>query len=623
MVSDNILRFDVSDDDTGRPVVLLFSRYASGHERILGIAIVASFLAPLIALVPIYLLQLTIDGVLLAEAPLWILEFGSFHSTLGQLVFMAGLMIGSVLLAACLAIISTIGWGRFAQQVQHQLRVDSFAAILHRGVPFVETQQTGQLMSILNDDIAECNRLLERFIKDLIETSTRFLGICTILVLLHWQLALLALTVVPMMVIISRWFIRRIRPLYAELRQRIGVLNARLENSLNGMAVVTSSGGGDFEYEKISHSSRQVYDAQWRVITAQAAFFPTMSALNWCGFAFIMAAGGYWYLTGPPFVFTLDLSLGVLIAFLLYNQQLATPLTQATHLLDIYYEARAAVRRILSLFEGDFRSAPASDVSSELATNGPLSFESVRFSYPGIADPVLPDFTLDIDAGSTVGIVGPTGSGKTTLLALVLKLYEPDDGTIYIDGQAFRELEASAIRSAIGYVPQEPYLFAGTLRDNITYPGRQVSEGEISRAIDTAQLSAFVNQLPDGIETPIGQDGVTLSGGQRQRVALARAILTDPPILLMDEATNNLDMATEVAIHRALMMDDQQRTTITVAHRLTSVQHADRIIVLEDGSIAESGTHDELIRDGGRYSTLWEAAYPEFNTSSHDQTSIN
>ena len=609
IMSDSILRFDETTTDTERPIVHLFARYASENRLILSAAIFASFLSPLFALAPIYLMQLTIDGILLAETSPWILGFSSVTSTLGQLLMMAGLMIGTVLIAALLAIVSTLSWGRFAQHVQHRLRVDAFVAILHKGVPFVERQQTGQLMSILNDDIAECNRLLERFIKDFIETSTRFVGICAILFILHWQLAVLALTVVPLMALIARWFIRRIRPLYAELRQRIGVLNASLENSLNGMAVVMASGGGPYEREKVSRSSRKVYDAQWRVIAAQAAFFPTMSAVNWSAFAVIIAVGGYWYLSGPPFVFTHELSLGVLVAFLLYNQQLTTPLTQATHLLDIYYEARAAVGRILVLFDGDLHSISDHWLTSTPTVSGPISFQSVRFSYPGMADPVLSGISLKIEEGWTVGIVGPTGSGKTTLLTLLLNLYEPDAGTISIAGQPYRELKAETIRTSMGYVPQEPYLFAGSLRENITYPDRIVSDREIDRAIEIAQLSQFINRLPDGIDTPIGQDGVTLSGGQRQRLAIARAILLDPPFLLLDEATNNLDMATEVALQQALAADGRSRTTITVAHRLASVQHADWIVVLEGGSVVERGTHEDLISEGGRYSALWNAAH--------------
>lgn len=599
-----------ADDRIDRPVVALFAAYARPHVRVLIPAIVASLAFPLVALVPVYLLHTAIDRVLLAEEPFVFLGGPPpivSDPLLGHLLMIAGLMIAATTLAAVLSVVSTLGWGRFAQEVQHQLRVDAFEAVQRRGVAFVEARQTGQLMSVLNDDVAECNRLLERFLKDLLETGARCLGIGLVLIVLHWQLALIVLLVLPPMLFVARWFVRRIRPLYGELRERVGVLNARLENALNGIHVVKATAGDEYEINRIQRSSRRVYEAQWRVIAARAAFFPTISTMNWSSFAVILVLGGHWYLAGPPFVFTQELTIGILVAFLLYNQQLATPLMQASHLVDVYYEARAAVARILWLFEYPSPDRHAEQPDDPAVIEGSIDIEDLRFSYPHAATPTIDDLTLHMKAGWTVGVVGPTGSGKTTFLTMLLRFYTPDAGHIRLDGRDLREIDPRALRQAVGYVPQEPYLFTGTIRENVCYPAREVTDAAIEDALRTAQAWSFVSDLPGGMEAEIGQGGITLSGGQRQRIAIARALLGDPAILLLDEATSHLDMETEAALHRALANAHGHRTTIAVAHRLTSVRHADLIVVFEDGRIAETGRHRDLVEDGGSYARLWDA----------------
>ena len=608
-MSPTTLRFDAPVESVPRPVWQLFARYAGPHRLILGVAVSASLLYPLLSLLPVYLLHIAIDGVLLGEPTAGIsndLLERLGNQPLGQLLAVSALMVAVATVAAGASVISTLTWGRFAQAVQHTLRLDAYAAVQHRGVSFVDQQQTGQLMSILNDDVAECNRLLERFLKDILETSARFVGIGLMLLVLHWQLAILALCVLPVMGLLARWFVARIRPLYAELRQRVGAFNARVENSLAGMEVVTANAGGAFERGRVRDRSRDIYDAQWNVIASQAGFFPTISAINWWAFGGLLALGGYWYRSGPPLVFTEELSLGVLVAFLLYNQQLATPLLQASHLVDVYYEARAAVARIFVLFDGE-NDLPESTSPTESVLDGTIELSGVRFTYPDSETPTLRNIDLTVPAGSTVGIVGPTGSGKTTLLALLLGFYEPDEGSIRYDECDLRELDLRSVRLDIGYVSQDPYLFTGTIRENVTYPGRDVSDEAIERALNTASAWEFVESLPDGLETEIGQAGTGLSGGQRQRLAMARALVTEPAILLFDEATNHLDLATEAAIQGSVATHHGDRTTIAVAHRLASVRHADQIVVLDDGEIVEQGTHSELVRRGGRYAGLWQA----------------
>ncbi len=608
-MSTDALHLDAPVNTVSNPVFQLFRWYAGPHRRLLAFAICASLAYPVLAILPVYFLHVAIDGVLLGDGPIgsldWLMRTGMDDPT-NQLLVIGALIATVALVAAALGLISTIAWGRFAQQVQHELRVDAFTAVQERGVAFVEDQQTGQLMSILSDDIAECNRLLERFVKDILETGARFVGVGLLLLILHWQLALLAIIVFPVIGAVARRFIRLVRPLYAQLRQRVGAFNAAVENAFAGIDVVVASAGEQFERDRIHDRSRDIYDAQWRVIIAQAGFFPTVGVLNWWTFAGLLMLGGYWYRFGPPLVFTQELSLGVLVAFLLYNQQLATPLAQASHLVDVYLEARAAVSRILILLPEN--TTPVERKHHEtIELDGHVAMEGVRFTYLDETDPTLHDIDLTVRPGETVGIVGPTGSGKTTLLRVLLGFYEPESGHVRFDGQDLRALNHTAVRECVGYVPQTPYLFTGTVRENVVYPGRNVADKAVERALRRAQAWSFVRELPDGIHSQVGQGGARLSAGQCQRIAIARALLDDPTVLILDEATNNLDLATETALQRSLEQTASRRSTVAVAHRLASVRHADEIVVLDEGEIVERGTHEELVEHGGQYAGLWGA----------------
>lgn len=607
-MSTGALRLDAPIQSVSRPVLRLFREYAPPHRHVVTVSLLASLVYPILSLAPVYLLQTAIDGVLLGEGPVTVPGLPTTWiptSPALQLWVLASGMVLTALLAAGLSVVATLGWGKFAQEVQHALRVDAFAAVQRRGLSFVETQQTGQLMSVLNDDVEECNRLLERFLKDLIETAVRVGGIVAVLFMLHWQLAMVALAAVPPMILLSRWFVGRIRPLYASLRQRVGILNARLENVLNGFHVVKAADGDAFERRRVRARSGDVYDAQWRVIRAQAAFFPSISAINWIAFGALVVIGGYWYHAGPPGLFTKDVTLGVLVAFLLYNQQLSTPLTQATHVLDVYYEARAAVARIFVLFDDDGTDEPPD--SNELGDDrlAPIEIDDLEYTYPDSNSPAIASMSVRIAPGETVGIVGPTGSGKTTFLRLLLGFLDPDAGEIRVGGRPLQERDHRTYRRRIGYVSQTAYLFTGTVRDNVIYPDRDLSETTIKAALETAKAWEFVAALPEGLKTTVGQDGATLSGGQRQRLTLARELAGQPQLLLLDEATNNLDMATEADVLTALADSDDRRTTVMVAHRLSSVRHADTIIVLDGGRVVQQGSHQELLEQPGPYATLW------------------
>ena len=381
------------------------------------------------------------------------------------------------------------------------------------------------------------------------------------------------------------------------MRDRAGDIASRLANNLSGMLTIKSYTAEAWETARLGESSQAYRQSNARAIRLSAAFIPLIRFAILFAFLAILVIGGLQATHG-------QIAVGTYSFLVFITQRLLWPLTGLGRTLDDYQRAMASTTRVLDLLDTPITIPSGDRPLHREQVRGELRFEAVGFHYPG-REPLLEQFNLSVPAGSTLGLVGATGSGKSTIVKLLLRLYALDGGRILLDGQPIESLRLDDLRRAIGLVSQEVFLFHGTVAENIAYGSFLATASEIAAAARQAEADGFIDALPMGYDTVVGERGVRLSGGQRQRLALARAILKDPPVLILDEATAAVDNETEAAIQRSLERITAERTTLVIAHRLSTVRHADRIVVLDHGRIVESGRHDDLIRRDGAYAALW------------------
>ena len=490
-----------------------------------------------------------------------------------------------------------VQWRELAQAIEHQLRVEAYDHVQRMELGYFEERSTGQLMSVLNDDVNQLERFLDVGANDILQLITAVVLLGVFFFVAAPGVAWLAFLPIPLIVWGSLRFQTRMAPRYRAVRDEVGAINADLANNLGGIATIKSFTAEDRETARVTRSSRRYLDANGHAIRLSSAFVPLIRMAIVLGFMATLVWGGRLALSGA-------MSVGIYSTLVFMTQRLLWPLTRLGQTFDLYQRAMASTRRIFDVLD---TKPSMTDGTGDLPNGGPrdaLRFERVGFAYPG-SSPLLQGLDLELPARRTTGIVGATGAGKSTLVKLLLRFHDPQAGRVTLDGIDLRDVRRHDLRSMIGLVSQDVYLFHGTVRDNLRYGRPDAEDEELLRAAAAAEALDFVRRLPHGLDTIVGERGQKLSGGQRQRLSIARTILKDPPIVLLDEATSAVDNETEAAIQRSLERITAGRTTVVIAHRLSTIRHADLIHVLDRGRLVESGRHETLLARGGIYAGLW------------------
>ncbi|WP_333594887.1 ABC transporter ATP-binding protein [Anaerospora hongkongensis] len=522
---------------------------------------------------------------------------GNFSkANIPQVQKLALLLLGTYIFRAVFRLASDY-WAHYAAwNIVAEMRVNLYNHLQNLSLRFYSNKQTGQLMSQVINDTAQFEMLIAHAIPNILSSLFIVTGVAVLLLFLNPWLALLTFVPVPFVLFFSLYYARRIYPAYSIHQARLGDMNAVLQDNLSGVKEIQLFGRQDCASQLFSTQTYQWRDAVMKVVWIGGVYHPAVEGILAMGTVIVVGFGGVMALDGM-------LSLGDIVRFLLYLSLFYAPLTTLVASVDSLLQAVAGAERVFTLLDAELDIKDKPDAIKLPAAQGSFAFQNVTFYYDK-QSPVLEDITFDIPSGSMVAFVGPTGAGKTTMAALLTRFYDPLSGQVLLDGINLRDISLTSLRSQISVVPQDVFLFNGSIADNIAYGKPAATRDEIIQAAKQAYIHDFIITLPGSYEALVGERGVLLSGGQKQRLAIARALLRDTPILIFDEATASVDMEAETKIQQAIQALAGNRTLIVIAHRLSTVRRADKILVLNNTGIAEQGRHEELLAKGGLYARL-------------------
>jgi len=569
--------------------------YMKPYRNKVRLATLFSVLNKLFDLAPPVLIGAAVDVVVQGEDSL-IGQMG-ITDPFQQLLWLAAITVIVWVFESVFQYLFEIYWRDLAQFTQDSLRKDAYRKMQEQELAFFEDKSTGDLISILNDDINQLERFLDNGANDLIQVVVTVTVIGAIFMFSAPEIGWMALVPMPFIIWGSVWFQKKLAPRYSKMRERAGEISSQLVNNLGGMATIKSFGTQEYENKRIAGLSDRYKKANQSVIRLSAAFVPLIRMLILGGFIGILIFAGFKTLEG-------NMEVGLYSVLIFVTQRLLWPLTRLGETFDLYQRAIASTKRVMGLLKTDENLEDGTVPLPLEEVQGEYQFENASFRYR-TGGQVLNNLNMTIPAGETVGIVGATGAGKSSLIKLLMRFYDVTGGQIRLDGTDLREYEIKDLVRAAGLVSQDVFLFHGTVAENIRYGTFDATDKEIVQAAQLAEAHEFVIDLPEGYDTIVGERGQKLSGGQRQRISIARAILKNPPVLILDEATSAVDNETEAAIQRSLFRISKDRTTIIIAHRLSTVRYADRIFVLDRGELVEEGTHEELVHFDGIYNQLW------------------
>lgn len=585
------------------PILSLWEHFKTKRAKVIE-ASIYSILNKIFDIAPPLLIGLAVDIVVKKESS-FLSNFGltDFTSQIYGLGFLTFLIWA---LESFFEFMLKVRWRHIAQEVQHSLRLETYEHLQKLHISFFENQNTGNLTTILNDDINQLERFLDVGANEILQVLTTVISIGSIFFYISPTIASYSFLPIPFILLGSFYFQRKIAPKYMGVREEAGLMASMLVNNLSGMMTIKSYVAQKFERNRIAVQSENYSNSNKRAIVLSSSFSPIIRMVVLCGFLFAMILGGIYAFEGK-------IAVGSYSVLIFLVQRLLWPLTRLGETFDLYQRAMASTTRVMELLATKIKINDGQKVISKEDFKGEVRFEKVDFSYEtGLR--VLTNISLEIPTGKTIALVGTTGSGKSTILKLLLRFYDVTNGKITVDGIDIRELAQDNLRSLMGFVSQDTYLFHGSVRDNILYGSFDKSEEELINASKMAEAYEFIKLLPEGFDTIVGERGQKLSGGQRQRISIARALIKDPQLFIFDEATSAVDNETEAAIQRSLEKITKTRTTVMVAHRLSTIKHADIIYVLEAGNIIEKGSHSELLLNKKMYHALWNVQTGNLST---------
>lgn len=581
---------------SSHPLRRLF-QLAGRHRRTVLLASACSVTNKVLDLAPPALIGMAVDIVVQREHSL--LARWGVVDTGQQLLVLTALTVLIWGLESLFEYAWALLWRNLAQAMQHELRLQAYGHVQELDASWFQERSTGGLLAILNDDINQLERFLDGGANELLQVATTVVVVSVGFFALSPGMAALSLLPIPIILWGSFRFQERIGPRYAAVRARAGEISGLLANNLGGIETIKAFGAEEVELERIRRASAAYQQANGRAIALSSAFSPLIRMAVVLGFIGTLLYGGQLALRG-------EMAVGSYSVLVFLTQRLLWPLTRLGATFDLYQRAMASTARILDLLQTPRTIRDGQAALPPGGVRGELRLRGVRFAYPGGGE-VLRGVDLDLPAGRTVAVVGPTGAGKSSLVRLILRLHDPDAGELLLDGHPLRALRLRELRAQMALVGQSPFLFPGSVEENIAYGSPGASREQIREAARLAQALPFIEALPQGFQTVVGERGQKLSGGQAQRVAIARALLRRAPLLILDEATSAVDNETEAALQAALAEARGLFTfsTLVIAHRLSTIRQADEILVLDQGEVVERGRHEELVARGGLYARLW------------------